>query len=84
MGQNRQQYWIHGNGLSSKSLPKGVLGDDLYGHGDNNWNLGKYSIKRLTQLFIQKIPFEAHVVGHFHNLRFLLENNGPISFNIYC
>lgn len=64
MTQKPKQYWIHGNGLSSKSLPNGVLGDDLFGHGDSNWNLGHYSLDRLVEYFIQNIPKDSHIIGH--------------------
>lgn len=59
-----KQYWIHGNGLSSKSLPAGVLGDDLYGHGDSSWSLSHYSLEKLVKYFTQKVPKDCHIIGH--------------------
>jgi len=64
MTTNTVNYWIHGLGLSSEVLPKDVLADDIFGHGQSSWNMESYNFLKIIERFCHKIPKGAHVTGH--------------------
>lgn len=62
--ERKQNYWIHGLGLSKDVLPFNSLGSSLLGHGDNSWAMESYTFLNLIKQYENDIPLNGHVVGH--------------------